>query len=121
MSDGQGREFSIEYYDKEGNFLGYYAEDSHSGGYPYIATSTRQAEVMTEAKAIKTAEDSFNFPYSNFDEVDTCVVGKFILSEHTVLLRSTFKDQKKAREIAERREQIERLQREIEMIQEGAQ
>lgn len=116
------REFVIGYYDAEGNFLGYYAEDSHSGGYPYIASSTMQAVAMEEAKAVKTAEDSFSFPYSGFDKVDTLVVGKLIITENHVLLRRTFKDQKKAREIAERLAQIDQLQREIEELsQENAQ
>ena len=113
------REFVIGYYDEEGKFLGYYAEDSHSGGYPYIANSSMQAMVMEEAKAVKTAEDSFNFPYSEFNKIDTLVVGKFIISENHVMMRRTFKDQKAARQIAERREQIERLQREIETISQG--
>lgn len=112
-------EYVIAYFTAEGKFLGYYAEDSHSGGYPYISESTRQAVTMTEDRAMRTAEESFNFPYSNFDQVESCVVGKFEIPNAQVLRRSTYKDQRKQREIDERMNKIRELQREIAQLQES--
>ena len=112
-------EYVVAYFDEEGKFLGYYAEDSHSGGYPYIADSTRQAVTMTEDRAQKTAEESFKFPYSNFHLVHSCVVGKLEIPNGMVIRRDTYEEQRRQREIKQRLEEIVRLQGEIREL-EGA-
>ena len=112
-------EYVVAYFDEEGKFLGYYAEDSHSGGYPYIADSTRQAVTMTEDRALKTAEESFKFPYSDFHLVHSCVTGKLEILNGTVVRRDTYEEQRRQREIKQRLEEIVRLQEEIRVL-EGA-
>lgn len=112
-------EYVVAYFDEEGKFLGYYAEDSHSGGYPYIADSTRQAVAMTEDRALKTAEESFKFPYSSFHLVHSCVTGKLEIPNGTVIRRDTYEEQRRQREIKQRLEEIVRLQEEIRAL-EGA-
>lgn len=112
-------EYVVAYFDEEGKFLGYYAEDSHSVGYPYISDSTRQAVAMTEDRALKTAEESFKFPYSNFHLVHSCVTGKLEIPNGTVIRRDTYEEQRRQREIKQRLEEIVRLQGEIREL-EGA-
>ena len=107
-------------FDAEGNFLGYYGEDSHSGGYPYITDSTRQAVTMSEDRALKIAEESFRYPYSiysKFNQVHSCVFGKFEIPNGKVVRRDTYEFERRQREIEQRKNQILELQREIEELQ----
>lgn len=110
-------DYVIAYFDANGKFLGYYGEDSHSGGYPYITDSTRQAVAMSEDRALKTAEESFRYPYSKFNEVYSCVFGKFEIPNGKVVRRDTYEFERRQREIEQRKNQILALQREIEELQ----
>ena len=114
-------EYVVAFFDEEGKFLGYYAEESDSGGYPfpYIADSIRQAVTMTEDWALKTAEESFKFPYNPFNLVHSCVTGKLEIPNGTVIRRDTYEEQCRQREIKQRLEEIVRLQEEIRAL-EGA-
>ena len=111
-------EYAIAYFDDIGTLIGYYAEDSHSGGYPYIGKSVQQAVTLTEDRAMKTAEESFTSRCGDFSKIDSCVIGRFTIANGKILSRSTYKEQKKQREIEERMNKILELQREIEQIKE---
>ena len=112
-------DYVIAYFDANGKFLGYYGEDSHSGGYPYIINSTYQAVAMSEEHALKTAEESFRYPYSKFNEVYSCVFGKFEIPNGQVVRRDTYELERRNREIAQRKNQILELEREIEELQQA--
>ena len=67
--------------------------------------------------ALKTAEESFRYPYSKFNEVYSCVFGKFEIPNGQVVRRDTYELERRQREIEQRKNQILELQREIEELQ----
>ena len=109
-------DYVVAFYDANGVFIGYFAEDPSSGGYPYISDSTRQASTLNKEAAIKEAEGSFTCTYYGFWNVDSAVIGKLQINKEFVLTRRNYKDVNRQREVQKRLEEIAKLQEEIDQI-----
>ena len=113
------RSYYIAFFDADGKFIGYYGEDSHSGGYPWMPDRIEQARAKDYDDAIAIAEDAFNWNYYGYANVAKSQVVVMERVAKMTYTRNQVASQKKAREISEREEKIRILQEEIELLHTG--
>lgn len=111
--------YYIAFFNANGKFLGYYGEDSHSGGYPWLPDRIEQARSKNYNDAIAIAEDAFNWTYYGYKDVAKSQVIVMERVAKQTYTRNQVAAQKKAREIAEREEKIRILQEEIDQLHKG--
>ena len=115
MKDNE--QYYVMFFDKDGNHIGYYGTDAHSGGYPWIPDCISQATIFTDYEsALNCAEECYSYVYCDYQNIQKATVYEVVLTPKTSTERATVKSQIAERKIKEKLEKIAKLQEEVEKI-----
>lgn len=109
--------YYVMFFDKDGNHIGYYGTDAHSGGYPWIPDCISQATQFSDYdSALAIAEECYSYVYYDYKNIHKATICELILTPKFSTERETVKKQIADRKIKENLEKIAKLQEEVKKL-----